>query len=89
MDLIPHHYFFLKVFSIDDTLLSHQIKLKSDILPKLREELVFQNQFSNLALTMLEHIHERERGRELVFVGIHARRGDRIHVWKQRLVTRS
>ena len=89
MDLIPHHYFFLKVFSIDDTLLSHQIKLKSDILPKLREELVFQNQFSNLALTMLGHIHERERGRELVFVGIHARRGDRIHVWKQRLVTRS
>ena len=71
------------------TLLSHQIKLKSDILPKLREELVFQNQFSNLALTMLGHIHERERGRELVFVGIHARRGDRIHVWKQRLVTRS
>ena len=35
---------------------------------------------------MFEQIRVREGAKELVFVGIHARRGDRIHVWKQRLV---
>ena len=54
----------------------------------MRQELVFQETFSTLALTMFEQIHAREGGKELVFVGIHARRGDRIHVWKQRLVRR-
>ena len=64
----------------------HKNSFRLDILPQLREELVFQNRFSTLAFAMLEQIRARERDKELVFVGIHARRGDRIHVWKQRLV---
>ena len=66
--------------------MSSVICILLDILPQLRQELVFKNKFSTLALTMFEQIRVREGAKELVFVGIHARRGDRIHVWKQRLV---
>ena len=66
--------------------MSSVICILLEILPQLRQELVFKNKFSTLALTMFEQIRVREGAKELVFVGIHARRGDRIHVWKQRLV---
>ena len=57
-----------------------------DILPQLREELVFKDNFAFLATKMLDQIASKEKEKELIFVGIHARRGDRIHVWKQRKV---
>ena len=60
--------------------------LFKDILPQLREELVFKDNFAILATKMLDQITSKEKGKDLIFVGIHARRGDRIHVWKQRKV---
>ena len=57
-----------------------------DILTQIRKELVFKANFAFLANKMLDQIISKEKGKELIFVGIHARRGDRIQVWKQRKV---
>ena len=60
----------------------------ADIMSQIRRELVFKDNFKVLADKMFRHIMDYEGGKNknLIFVGIHARRGDRITVWKQRQV---
>ena len=60
----------------------------SDILPQLRKELIFKKRISYLANNMLQKIRHSEKNQNLIFVGIHARRGDRIQKWKQRKMFR-
>ena len=51
-----------------------------EILPQLRKEFIFKKRISYLVKKMLTQIRISEKGKNLVFVGIHARRGDRIQV---------
>ena len=59
-----------------------------EILPQLRKEFVFKKRISYLANRMIQQIRKSEQKPNLVFVGIHARRGDRIQKWKQRKMFR-
>jgi hypothetical protein len=58
--------------------------LYKDILPELKKEFIFKDKILNLASNFMKAIVEKEHGKNLVFVGIHARRGDRIQKWKHK-----
>ena len=60
----------------------------SGLLPQLRKEFVFKKRISYLVKKMLPQIRRSEKGKNLIFVGIHARHGDRIQVWNQRKMFR-
>ena len=49
---------------------------------------MFKKRISYLANHMIQQIRKSEQKPNLVFVGIHARRGDRIQKWKQRKMFR-
>ena len=60
----------------------------SGLLPQLRKEFVFKKRISYLVKKMLPQIRRSEKGKNLIFVGIHARHGDRIQAWNQRKMFR-
>ena len=55
-----------------------------DILPELRREFVFRKRIRTLASKMMKQIRAGQSDKNLIFVGIHARRGDRIRKWQER-----
>ena len=61
--------------------------LYKDILHSLKQELQFKPRIKNLATAFLSSLNEKDK--EMVFVGLHARRGDRILNWKHGKVTLS
>ena len=50
----------------------------------LRREFVFRKRIRTLASKMMKQIRAVQSDKNLVFVGIHARRGDRIMKWQER-----
>ena len=62
--------------------------LFKNILPQLRKELVFNERISFLSNRMLQQVKKAEKTKNLVFVGIHVRRGDKIEKWKQKEIYR-
>merc|ERR1740137_192702 len=58
--------------------------LFKDILPELRKEFVFRKRILNLASKMFKQISDGQSDKKLIYVGIHARRGDRIRKWQDR-----
>ena len=52
----------------------------------MRKEFEFKERLASLAKSMLQKIRDKEEGKDLVFVGIHARRGDRIQKWRHRKI---
>ena len=59
---------------------SMPVFLYKNILLNLKKELRFKPKISNLAGKFLSSLDQGER--QVVFVGLHARRGDRILNWK-------
>ena len=53
-------------------------------MPDLRREFVFRKRIRTLASKMMKQIRAGQRDKNLIFVGIHARRGDRIRKWQER-----
>merc|ERR1719192_1286779 len=61
---------------------SNPIFLFKQILTELREELQFKTQIVSRARAMIDKIGQGGGDGQVVYVGVHARRGDRLQVWK-------
>ena len=53
-----------------------------EVLAEVREELVFKDNIMHKARRILQKI-TGGRGRDAVVVGVHARRGDKLEVWRR------
>ena len=60
---------------------SMPVFLFKKIVPAMREELLFKKRISLLAINFLKKIVKVEGMKTLIFVGLHARRGDRLLNW--------
>lgn len=76
--------FYLRNFMVDLGSHTMPVFLFKDILPELKKEFVFRPRISRLARDMLNQIIDDQAVKNLIFVGIHARRGDRIRKWQKK-----
>ena len=60
---------------------SMPVFLFKQVIPIMKKELLFKKRISQLANKFFQKITRAERLRKLIFVGLHARRGDRLLNW--------
>ena len=65
------------------TVLAAKLSHHSEVLGEVRERLVFKDKILLLATNILRNITERSDKETVVVVGVHARRGDKLRVWRQ------
>ena len=52
-------------------------------MAEVKQQLVFKDRLVEMATDILKLIKSANKGLETIFVGVHARRGDKLRVWRQ------
>ena len=58
--------------------------LYKEVLPQLKKEFIFKDRILHLANNFMKAIKDKLKIKNIIYVGIHARRGDRIQKWRHR-----
>jgi len=57
--------------------------LIKEVMTEVKQQLVFKDRLIEMATDILKHMKSANENHETIVVGVHARRGDKLRVWRQ------